>query len=712
MSETSDSDTAAAKILAAATAARAAGQLLPAASENLADWLQPSFLPTWALDALAQLAAAGEWAEINNRFFQKLAFGTGGMRGLTIGGVVAPAERGAATAPAAPEHPAVGANNLNDFTLVRAVVGFHRYVAGWLAETAAQAGCPSRRARLVIAYDVRHFSRHFCGLAASVWTQLGGEAFIFDGPRSTPQLSFTVRHLRADAGIVITASHNPPAYNGVKCYFNDGAQVVPPHDAGIIAEVNAVRLGELPAFLETRRAGVQKVPASAETAYLDRLGDSVLDKNIIAKTAPLVLYTNLHGTGDVMILPALKKFGATVTTVASQRKHDPNFSTVKSPNPEEREAFTLALAKARRVKADIVIGTDPDDDRMGAAVRERDGTYRLVSGNTIGAALAAFRIARMKDAGVIPEAGSDRVALVKTFVTTPLQDAIAKAEGIRCVNTLTGFKWIGAKLRKYQADAEQGLLAEAEPLSAYSTAGEIPAAVAARATGLPAALAQSILSNPLGGHIGEVAHSADYDTLTREERAALLQRHSVFFVFGGEESYGYLGNDNTRDKDANAATLMITELAAWLKKRRVTFSEYMNDIYMRCGYFAEDLLNINLAGADGARRIRCILDSLRMNPPKEADGAPVEEFLDFGTQDIRDADGDLVPKEDFFFFTLADGRRFAVRGSGTEPKIKFYLFAGAKPENHNALTALKRRTADSLTALRLWLEKDAHRRAG
>jgi phosphoglucomutase len=415
-------------------------------------------------------------------------------------------------------------------------------------------------------------------------------------------------------------------------------------------------------------ANVKTVPASAEHAYFERIGESVLDKGIIARAEPVVVYTNLHGTGDVMILPALKKFGAEVTTVAKQRSHDPNFSTVKSPNPEEPAAFALALAKAKRVKADIVIGTDPDDDRVGAAVRERDGTHRLVTGNVIGSALAAFRIRRMKETGIIPKDGSDRVTLVKTFVTTPLQDAIAKSEGIRCVNTLTGFKWIGAKLRKDQQGVEGAL-------RTYAFA------------------------------------STDYDALPWEQRAVLLQQHSTFFVFGGEESYGYLGTDDVRDKDGNAATLMLVELIAWLKKRRLTFSEYVNDIYMRCGYFAEDLLNIYLEGADGAQKIRRILDSLRDNPPATADGTPVCDFKDFGKQDIYDADGDLVPREDFFFFTLADGRRFAVRGSGTEPKIKFYLFAEAKAETYQALTALKRKTADTLTTLRNWLNTEALRRA-
>ncbi|MDR1816597.1 MAG: phospho-sugar mutase [Puniceicoccales bacterium] len=688
-------------VRALAGSALADGRLLPAAHAILGDWLQPGFLPPWAVLALAQLARAGAWGEINDRFYKNLAFGTGGMRGLTIGRVAAPVETGTPSALGTPEHPAVGANNLNDFTLARATAGLFRHVAKWLAREGRR-----HRPRLVIAHDVRHFSRHFCELAASVWTRLGGEAFIFDGPRSTPQLSFTVRHLRADAGVVITASHNPPPYNGFKCYLSDGGQVVPPHDAGVIAEVNAVRLDELPPLLGKDTGGVLRVPKSVERAYLDRLGESVLDPACIAGAAPVVLYTNLHGTGDVMVLPALKKFGAKVTTVAAQRAHDPRFPTVQSPNPENAEAFTLALAKARRAKPDIVIGTDPDDDRLGAYARNRDGTYLRLTGNRIGAALAAFRLRRMKELGILSEAGSPNATLLKTFVTTPLQDAIAAAEGVRCVNTLTGFKWLAAKLGKYQKEAERAL-----PLLTPVAAGDgIP--------GLSTGSAKIEPIAPIAG-IAPIAPAGvpttEYDALPWRDRAELSLRASTLFVFGGEESYGYLGTDAVRDKDGNAAALMLVELAAWLKRRRQTFAEFLDQLYARHGYHSETLLNVVMPGADGARAIRRILDRLRENPPREVAGAAVTAFTDFGREDVRDADGDLVPKEDFYFFTLADGRRFAVRGSGTEPKIKFYLFAceplaGLKNFRMDIRRA-RWRASRALAGLRRWLRAECARLA-
>ncbi|MDR1496876.1 MAG: phospho-sugar mutase [Puniceicoccales bacterium] len=649
-------------IHALATAALSSGKLLPSAHSNLADWLQPAFLPKGALNALHELASQNHWEELNDRFFKKLAFGTGGIRGRTIGRISAPSELGSPSELGTPAYPAVGSNNLNDFTLIRATIGLYRYVVHWLS---AQEHTP----RLVIAHDTRHFSRHFCELVASTWSRLGGEAFIFDGPRSTPQLSFTVRYLHADAGIVITASHNPPPYNGFKCYFNDGAQVVPPHDTAIISTVNTIALSEIPPFLAKNTAATSIVPSSAETAYLAQLGDNVLDKGIIARARPKIVYTNLHGTGDIMIIPALRFLGADATTVPAQLPHDPRFPSVSSPNPEDPNAFTLALELAHQTNADIVIATDPDDDRAGAAARERDGSYRLLSGNLIGSALASYRITQMKKLGIIPQNGSPRAALIKTFVTTPLQDAIAAAEHIRCVNTLTGFKWIGAKLRKYETQLETALLSQPD-------------------------------SPP-----------TPYNTLSWRERSQLAMQHSAFFIFGGEESYGYLGTDGTRDKDANAATLMIAELAAWLKENNLTFSEYLDQIYLRCGYHTEALLNIAEEGATGATRIRNILNSLRSSPPKTVDNASVIAFHDFGSQVIHDSDKDIVPNEDFYFFTLSDGRRFAVRSSGTEPKIKYYLFAGQKLKNPAELDAVKKLTATSLINLQKWLLADAASRA-
>ncbi len=653
-----------ARILALAAQAQADGKLLADAHANLREWLDAAFLPAWAVASLRELAEYGAWEELNDRFFKKLAFGTGGMRGRTQGRVVTAVERGEVGPQGTPEHAAVGSNNLNDINLVRATLGLYRYTAKWLAEE-QRGDLPT----LVIAHDVRHFSRHFAELAASVWTRAGGRALLFDGPRSTPQLSYSVRLLKAHAGVVITASHNPPHDNGFKCYWNDGGQVTPPHDAGVIAEVNAVKLAEIPAYLEINRAAAARVPAKAESAYLDRLMSAVLDKSAFA-AKPKLVFTNLHGTGDVMILPALARLGLTADTVAAQLAHDPRFPTVKSPNPENAEALALGVEQAKSTGADLVIATDPDNDRVGIAARTRDGGFELLTGNKIGTVLAEYRLTRMKELGLIPAAGSKNVALVKTFVTTPLQDAIAAGHGVRCLNTLTGFKWIAAKLAKYQAQVEKAVFEQ-----------------------------QGLLIR--------------YDELSYAKRAELLQKHATFFAFGGEESYGYLGTDDVRDKDGNMAALMIVELAGHLKAKGLTFGEYLDSIYAKYGFCDESLLNLTLEGAAGAAQIRNILESLRSNPPAEVDGARVAEFLDFGAKDIRDDDGDLVPKENFYFFTLADGRRFAVRGSGTEPKIKYYIFASSpKPADADALAQAKIAAAKAIGSLKTWLEADALRRAG
>src|SRR5581483_1996655 len=460
-------------------AARRAGQLLPASAENLAAFLAAG-LPAWAQASIDELVAQGAWGELNDRFYRFLEFGTGGMRGRTIGVVPAKAETGEVDAKGSPEHAAIGSNLLNDFTLVRATVGLFRYTRKYLAQQGR-----SDKPRLVIAHDVRHFSRQFCELAASAWTQLGGEAFIFDGPRPTPQLSFSVRHLKAHAGVVITASHNPPHDNGFKAYFEDGAQVVPPHDKGIVAEVNAVPLGELGKFLAPQLAGVTTLGRDADDAYLAVAAKAALDPAVFRSTPLKVVFTNIHGTGAVHSLPLLRQAGCEVQPVPEQLEFDARFPTVKSPNPENAEALARAVALAEKENADVVLATDPDADRMGCAVRNRAGKMELLTGNQIGSLLAEYRLMKYKELGWIPRAGSEHVCIVKTFVTTQLQDAIGRGHGVKVINTLTGFKWIAAKLRAYEEK-------------------------------LRAALGPKF----------------DYDATPFAERAKLLQQHSTFYAFG------------------------------------------------------------------------------------------------------------------------------------------------------------------------------------
>jgi phosphoglucomutase len=644
--------------LARLEAASQTGPLLASAAANIATFLAAP-LPRWAHASIEELVTKEAWSELNDRFYRYLEFGTGGMRGRTIGVVAAPSETGQISPTGSPAHAAIGSNMLNDFTLIRAVVGLHRYTQNYLAARGT-----AGRARLVIAHDVRFFSRHFCELAASTWTQLGGEAYIFDGPRSTPQLSFTVRHLGAHAGVVITASHNPPHDNGFKAYFEDGAQVVPPHDQGIVAEVNAVPLDELAAYVVPNLQGVTTLGAEADAAYF-----AVAERAAIApevfKTAGLkVVFTNIHGTGAVQSVPLLEKAGCMVQTVPEQLAFDGRFPTVKSPNPENSAALALAVALAEKTGADVVLATDPDCDRMGCAVRNRAGKLELLTGNQIGALLADYRLTKMKELGWIPAEGSPRVCIINTFVTSQLQDEIGRGHGVKVIKTLTGFKWIAAKIRAYEEQLNRAM-----------------------------------------------GPAFRYDGTPFDDRMKLLQTHSTFYAFGCEESYGYLPNDYVRDKDGNAACLMFAEVCAWVKRRGLTVPEYLDEVFLRFGFYLEGTINLYYEGASGNAKIKRILDSYRSTPPQQFGEVNVSKFLDFGRQDIRDADGELIPKQDLYFVTLANGFSFAARGSGTEPKMKFYLFASEKAAHATGLGAVKSRVKITLDRLSQLIEADAKRRA-
>jgi phosphoglucomutase len=635
-----------------------AGKLMAAAGTNIVAFLEAG-LPAWALESIGELIENESWSELNDRFYRELEFGTGGIRGRTIGSVPTSAETGTVGAFGAPEHAAVGSNMLNDFTLARAVIGLFRYTEGYLRGR-SDASVP----RLVIAHDIRYFSRHFCELAASIWSQLGGEAFIFDGPRPTPQLSYTVRRLKAHAGAVITASHNPPHDNGFKAYFMDGGQVVPPHDKAIVAQVAAVPFKEVPSFLRKDLKAVITLGRAEDDAYLATATLAVLDPLMVRKAHLKVVYTNIHGTGAVHCLTLLVHCGCNVVEVGRQMSFDPRFPTVKSPNPENAEALSMAVATANKRGCDVVMATDPDCDRMGVAVRGPSGQMELLSGNQIGSLLAEYRLMKYKELGVIPQAGSKSVCIIKTFVTTQLQDAIGRGHGVKVVDTLTGFKWIAAKMLGYE-----------DKLKAAMGPGW------------------------------------SYDGTPFLERARLLMKHSTFYVFGTEESYGFLPNDYVRDKDGNAACLMFAELCAWVKGKGITVPEYLDQVYLKYGFYLEDTINIYYEGASGSAKIKRILDTYRSDSPKAFGDVSVSAFQDFGREQILDADGEAIPKQDLYIVSLSNGYRFAARGSGTEPKMKFYLFASDKVADPAQLSAVKDRVRAELASLKKLIEADARKRA-
>ncbi len=623
------------------------GRLLESARKNI-EMLLAGSAGGIAEAAVVELVEAGEWQELNDRFFKTLAFGTGGLRGRTIGRVVTAAEQGNGGPNGRPEHPCIGTATMNYYNLSRAVRGLIAYAKRHVGA--------DRKPVLVFAHDTRHFSRDFAEFCARTCADLGCDAYLFEGPRSTPQLSFAVRDLRADGGVVITASHNPPHDNGFKAYFNDGAQIVSPHDTAIVKEVNAIVGETYEPVPEADRGQVHVLGAETDAAYVERLKTLLLQPKLLENTTTEVVFTNLHGTGGHIIVPMLKHFGFTVLTVPEQDIQDGRFPTVESPNPENAPALKMGIDLAEERGAEIVIGTDPDADRMGVAVRGPTGKMELLTGNQIGSLMAWYRLKVCFELGWLTDANRSRAVLVKTFVTTNLQRAIADGFGVGIVDTLTGFKYIAAKLRKYE-DA-------------------IPA-----------------------------DKKGDYRSLTEKQTRELRLEYSRFFVFGGEESYGYLGSDAIRDKDANGAALMFAEVAAYAKSIGKTLPELMDEIYRDYGYYLETGKSLVMEGADGAARIQALAKSYAENPPLEVDGVAVSRVRDFAKQDLFDEEGDPIPKEKMLFVDLEDGRSFAVRPSGTEPKIKFYLFGKSAPGGD--LEETKKSVRASLESMWDWIEKDA-----
>ena len=633
------------------TAAVADGRLLAAAKSNL-EALLAGAANDLAPRVVAELVAAGEWDELNDRFFKTLAFGTGGLRGRTIGRVVTAAEQGAGGPNGRPEFPCVGTATMNYFNLSRAVRGLIAHV-----KRHADGG---RRARLVFAHDTRHFSRDFAEFCAQVSADLGCDAYVFEGPRSTPQLSFAVRELRADAGVVLTASHNPPHDNGFKAYFDDGAQIVEPHASAIVAEVTALTSERYEPLPPGERGTITVLGAEMDERYVALLKTLLLQPALLDGAKTKIVFTNLHGTGGHINVPMLRGLGFEVLTVPEQDVQDGRFPTVASPNPENGPALKMAIDLAEASGAELVIGTDPDADRMGVAVRDAAGQMVLLTGNQIGSLMAWYRLKTMFELGWLTDANRSRAVVVKTFVTTELQRAIADGFGVGVVDTLTGFKYIAGKLRKYEE--------------------AIPA-----------------------------AKKGDYRSLDQAATRALRLEYSRFFVFGGEESYGYLGSDAVRDKDDNGAALMFAEVAAYAKSVGKTLPELLDAIYVECGYHLEIGHSLELPGADGAAKIQALAASYAEQPPTAVDGAAVTRVRDFAKQELFDQEGDVLPKEKMLFVDLADGRAFAVRPSGTEPKIKYYLFGKAAPGED--LAAAKATVRAGLASLWQWLEQDAAGRA-
>ncbi|MFC7678587.1 phospho-sugar mutase [Paenibacillus sp. GCM10028914] len=508
--------------------------------------------------------------ELEERFYRDLEFGTGGLRGI-IG---------------------AGSNRINKYTVGRATQGFARYIL----ETHGNAeGKPS----VVIAHDSRHFSPEFALEAALVLAGNGITAKLFPSLRSTPQLSFSVRHLNATGGIVITASHNPPEYNGYKVYNAEGGQLVPHEAEQVISHIQ-----EVDSFAAVKRLSQEQAEAEGllvwlgeaeDQAFIDTVASVSVNRDLIASKLGediKIVYTPLHGTGNVPVRQVLEHIGfKNVYIVPEQEKPDAEFSTVKSPNPEEREAFTLAIKLGEEVGADILIGTDPDADRMGAVVKNSQGEFVVLSGNQSGAIMVHYLLSQLKEAGKMP----DNAAVVKTIVTSEMGATIAEHYGATVMNTLTGFKYIGEKMTQFEKTGQ------------YT------------------------------------------------------------YLFGYEESYGYLAGNYARDKDAVLASMLICEAAAYYKGQGKTLYDVLQELYEQFGYFMESLESRTLKGKDGIAQIQGIMSNWRSAPPAEIGNIAVERVLDY-------AEGlDGLPKENVLKYMLADGSWFCLRPSGTEPKIKVYF---------------------------------------
>ncbi|MFH1066338.1 MAG: phospho-sugar mutase [bacterium] len=612
------------------------GRLQSSSAENIFSLLNQSAAEPCVQASVRELVEEAHWTELNDRFYKTLTFGTGGLRGRTIGKIITQAEQGAGSPQGRPQHPAIGTNAMNDWNVRRAAQGLVNYLLKQF---------PNEPPKIVVAHDTRHFSRQFAELTANVAAQTGGTAYLFEAERSTPELSFAVRHLKAHAGVVITASHNPPHDNGFKVYFQDGGQVVEPHASAIIKEAQAAQATQPAA----RQGGkVVAIGEDIDRVYMEALKNLVLEPDVIRQQAQKlkIVYTPLHGTGGRIIPRLLEHFGFQLSLQKKQAVPDGRFPTVKSPNPENAEALSLGVEQAKQENADLVFGTDPDADRMGVAVKDRNGEFEMLTGNQIGSVLAAYRLERMFAQGILNRANAARAAIIKTFVTTDLQKTIAKSYGVKCVETLTGFKYIGEKLKDYELAAggrEEGMTAEA----------------------------------------------------WRKRR---LER-GTFFVFGGEESYGYTGSDDARDKDANAAVLMCAEAAAYAALQGMTLVDYLDALYLKHGFYWEKLGALTFEGAEGAAKIKKLLQSYQANPPTAWDGRRVNSVQDFSREKFADVDGKIIPSEMMLLFHLDEGFRIAVRGSGTEPKIKFYFFGRAEVKDSAALAETKdflRRALDEL----------------
>lgn len=542
--------------------------------ENYQKWVDFVELPDYLRQDLENMDEKTK----EDAFYTNLEFGTAGMRGLV----------------------GAGTNRINIYVVRQATEGLARLIES--------KGGNEKERGVAIAYDSRHFSPEFAFESAAVLAKHGIKSYVSESLRPTPELSFAVRHLNCFAGIMVTASHNPAPFNGYKVYGEDGGQM-PPHDADALTTY--IRAIENPfavevADVETEKASglIEVIGEAVDVEYLKEVKDVNINPALIEEFGKdmKIVYTPLHGTGEMLARRALAQAGFdSVQVVEAQATADPDFSTVTSPNPESQAAFALAEELGRQVGADVLVATDPDADRVGVEVLQKDGSYLNLSGNQIGAIMAKYILEAHKNAGTLPE----NAALCKSIVSTDLVTKIAESYGATMFNVLTGFKFIAEKIQEFE------------------------------------------------------------------------EKHNHTYMMGFEESFGYLIKPFVRDKDAIQAVLVVAELAAYYRSRGLTLADGIEEIYKEYGYYAEKTISVTLSGVDGAEQIKAIMAKFRNNAPKEWNATAITVVEDFKAQTATVADGTVTnlttPPSDVLKYTLADGSWIAVRPSGTEPKIKFYI---------------------------------------
>ncbi|HGQ5293348.1 TPA: phospho-sugar mutase [Streptococcus pneumoniae] len=542
--------------------------------ENYQKWVDFVELPDYLRQDLENMDEKTK----EDAFYTNLEFGTAGMRGLV----------------------GAGTNRINIYVVRQATEGLARLIES--------KGGNEKERGVAIAYDSRHFSPEFAFESAAVLAKHGIKSYVFESLRPTPELSFAVRHLNCFAGIMVTASHNPAPFNGYKVYGEDGGQM-PPHDADALTTY--IRAIENPfavevADVETEKASglIEVIGEAVDVEYLKEVKDVNINPALIEEFGKdmKIVYTPLHGTGEMLARRALAQAGFdSVQVVEAQATADPDFSTVTSPNPESQAAFALAEELGRQVGANVLVATDPDADRVGVEVLQKDGSYLNLSGNQIGAIMAKYILEAHKNAGTLPE----NAALCKSIVSTDLVTKIAESYGATMFNVLTGFKFIAEKIQEFE------------------------------------------------------------------------EKHNHTYMMGFEESFGYLIKPFVRDKDAIQAILVVAELAAYYRSRGLTLADGIEEIYKEYGYYAEKTISVTLSGVDGAEQIKAIMAKFRNNAPKEWNATAITVVEDFKAQTATVADGTVTnlttPPSDVLKYTLADGSWIAVRPSGTEPKIKFYI---------------------------------------